>query len=118
MSRTSAPRGALILAVDDDPDLRDLVALALRAGRHEVLTAADGPTALALASARPPDLVVTDYQMPGMTGVELAERLPAATGPIHVPIVMITAVATVDDDIVGPGRLIDRWLSKPFSPRN
>ena len=63
----------LILAVDDEPDLRDLVALALRAGRHEVLTAPNGPTALALASARLPDAVVTDYQMPGMTGVERRE---------------------------------------------
>lgn len=105
---------AVILAVDDDPDVLDLLAFALEPAGHEVLTAADGPAAISVAGSRSVDLVVTDFHMPGMTGVQLAEQLRSVPGTRTAPVVVVSAATGPDND---SSSLVSRWLSKPFSPR-
>ena len=105
---------AVILAVDDDPDVLDLLVFALERAGHEVLTAADGPAAISVAHGRRVDLIVTDFHMPGMTGVQLAEQLRSVPGTQTAPVVVISAAAGPDND---SGLLVSRWLVKPVSPR-
>jgi two-component system phosphate regulon response regulator PhoB len=104
---------AVIVIVDDDPDLLQLIQLTLECAEHEVVPAADGFAALEQIRLRQPDLVVTDEMMPGMTGTELAERLRAEETTADVPIILLTAASVVSRDL----GLVDRWLAKPFRPR-
>jgi len=101
-----------ILAVDDDPSARELVADFLQARGHEVEMAADGETALAMMASQPPDLVLLDLMMPGMTGMQMLQRVPESCK--HVPVIVVTAVAEED---VGKAALragaID-YLTKPI----
>ena len=62
-----------VLVVDDDQDVRDFVATTLRKFGHEVLSAADGRNAIEMMKRQKPDLLITDYAMPGMTGADLAQ---------------------------------------------
>ncbi|HYO64729.1 MAG TPA: response regulator [Archangium sp.] len=80
-----------ILLVDDEPELLDLYTEVLELMDHRVLRAHDGREALEIAHARRPDLVVTDWQMPRMSGVELCQRLVQDEDLHDVPIIMHSA---------------------------
>ncbi|MDP2233621.1 MAG: response regulator, partial [Actinomycetota bacterium] len=60
---------AVILSVDDDPDIRDLISITLKSEGYDVVMAADGASGLAAATVSRPDLILLDYMMPGMNGV-------------------------------------------------
>lgn len=83
-----------ILAVDDDPSARELLADFLASRGYRVQTAADGPTALEILSRDPPDLLLLDLLMPGMTGMEVLRRMPESART--VPVIVITAVTEED----------------------
>ncbi|MGZ3458745.1 MAG: response regulator [Archangium sp.] len=95
-----------ILLVDDEPELLDLYAEVLELMDHRVLRAHDGREALDIAHERRPDLVVTDWQMPRMSGVELCTRLVQDDTLHDVPIIMHSAAA----DPHAPG--VTAFLSK------
>lgn len=95
-----------ILLVDDEPELLDLYTEVLELMDHRVLRAHDGHEALELAHARRPDLVVTDWQMPRMSGVELCRRLVQDAELRDVPIIMHSAAT----DPHAPG--VKAFLSK------
>ncbi|MEU1789554.1 response regulator transcription factor [Streptomyces sparsogenes] len=103
-----------VLVVDDDPTVSEVVAGYLDRAGFAVDVAADGPTAVARASARPPDLVVLDLMLPGMDGLEVCRRLRAA-GPL--PVVMLTARGDEEDRVLGLEVGADDYVTKPFSPR-
>jgi DNA-binding response OmpR family regulator len=103
-----------VLVVDDDATITDVVGRYLEKAGHEVLVAADGPTALHLATTERVDLVVLDLMLPGMGGLEVCRRLRATT---TVPIVMVTARADESDRITGLEFGADDYVGKPFSPR-
>jgi CheY-like chemotaxis protein len=106
-----------VLCVDDEPHILQIVSLKLRNAGYEVLTASDGEEALELASAEPPDLVITDFQMPYMTGLELCRALAGQPGTRSVPVIILTARGyALDDDDLASGN-IRAVVSKPFSPR-
>jgi DNA-binding response OmpR family regulator len=105
---------ARVLVVDDDPTVREVVVTYLRAGRHEVLEAADGEAALALMRETPSDLVVLDLMLPGIGGLEVCRRLREHD---DVPIIMLTALGSEADRVVGLERGADDYVTKPFSPR-
>jgi CheY-like chemotaxis protein len=86
----SRPGGARVLLVEDNPDTAESTALALRLHGHDVRTASDGPTALALAAAEPPDVVLLDVGLPGMDGSELACRLRGLLLPRRPLLVALT----------------------------
>ncbi|HEU5086524.1 MAG TPA: response regulator transcription factor [Roseiflexaceae bacterium] len=106
--------GETILVVDDEPTIVEVVELYLQREGYRVITAADGPGALALAAERKPDLIVLDLMLPGLNGFEITQRL-RANG--HIPIIMLTARGEEADRIVGLELGADDYVTKPFSPR-
>jgi CheY-like chemotaxis protein len=80
-----------ILLVDDDPELLELYSDVLELMGHTLLRARDGREALVLARQRRPDLVVTDWMMPEMNGVELCQALASAPELQHIPVIMQSA---------------------------
>jgi DNA-binding response OmpR family regulator len=113
-ARASAATSGRVLVVDDDPTISDVVRRYLERAGYDVDKAADGPNALALAAERPPDLVVLDLMLPGMSGLEVCRRL---RGMSDVPIVMLTALGEESDRVVGFETGADDYVTKPFSPR-
>ncbi|GLW31810.1 adenylate kinase [Actinoplanes regularis] len=103
----------LALVAEDDPELRDLIAFKLRHIGYEVITAANGPAALAAATQRP-DLALLDVRMPGVSGLEVCRRLRASPDTAELPIIMISADADVR---AGLDAGADDYILKPFSPR-
>jgi two-component system, OmpR family, response regulator MprA len=102
-----------ILVADDDRTLTDMLRRTLTYEGYDVLTAANGSEALAQAQAHHPDLVVLDWLMPGLDGLDVARRLRAGDGP---PILMLTARDAVEDRVAGLDSGADDYLVKPFAP--
>ena len=103
-----------VLVVDDDPTVSEVVAAYLRRSGHRVRLAADGPSAVAAADARRPDLIVLDLMLPGFDGFEVYRRI-RHLGP--VPVIMLTARGEESDRILGLELGADDYVTKPFSPR-
>ncbi|WP_330263794.1 response regulator transcription factor [Streptomyces griseorubiginosus] len=103
-----------VLVVDDDPTVAEVVSGYLDRAGYLVDRAADGPDALARATAHRPDLVVLDLMLPGMDGLEVCRRM-RGNGP--VPVIMLTARGDEDDRILGLEVGADDYVTKPFSPR-
>ncbi len=108
---------AYILCVDDEPSISLLVRQILRMAGHEVVVASDGFEALAQIAAREPDLVVLDRSMPGMDGTDVCRALKANPFLSRVPVLMLTALASIDFKIEGFDAGADDYLTKPFEPR-
>lgn len=106
--------GARVLVVDDDPTVSDVVRRYLERAGFVVTLAADGPAALAAAERRPPDLVVLDLMLPGMSGLDVCRWLRER---FDVPVVMLTALGEEADRVVGFEVGADDYVTKPFSPR-
>lgn len=102
-----------VLVVDDDRRLLDMLRRTLTYEGYRVLTAADGEAALAQAATQRPDVVVLDWLMPGLDGIDVAQRLRAAE---DTPILMLTARDAVEDRVVGLDSGADDYLVKPFAP--
>jgi DNA-binding response OmpR family regulator len=102
-----------ILIAEDQTDIRDLLALNLRAAGYEVVEVTDGLAALASAIARSNDLLVLDLMMPGMDGLEVCKALRGRG--FSTPILMLTAKSTELDRVLGLELGADDYLTKPFS---
>ncbi|MEM6676454.1 MAG: response regulator [Pseudomonadota bacterium] len=107
-------RRPLILVVDDDPEIRRLVAEFLSREGLEVEEASDGVAMDAVLVRRRPDLVVLDLMMPGEDGLSICRRLRASGGPA---ILMLTAKSDEIDRVIGLEMGADDYLAKPFGPR-
>jgi two-component system, OmpR family, alkaline phosphatase synthesis response regulator PhoP len=107
-----------ILVADDESHILHVVSLKLRNAGYEVLTAADGQEALELAQSEHPDLLITDYHMPQLSGLELCQKLKQDPGTSNIPAIMLTARGYQLDPQDTEQSGILRMLSKPFSPRN
>ncbi len=103
-----------ILVVDDEAAVTDLLAYNLRKAHYEVLTAADGRTALRLAGECKPDLILLDLMIPEVDGLDVCRELRKSSG---VPIIMITARGEEVDRVVGLEIGADDYVTKPFSVR-
>jgi DNA-binding response OmpR family regulator len=106
-----------ILVVDDDADIRDLVATKLESSGYEVETAGDGVTGLELAANNGYSLVISDIMMPGMSGVDMVRMMRSADPPISVPVILLTAKNQERDIESGFAAGIADYVVKPFSPR-
>ena len=102
-----------VLVVDDEPNIVDVVAMALRYQGFEVASAGTGAEALAQVAAFRPQLVVLDVMLPDMEGFEVARRLGGERGP--VPILFLTARDATDDKVRGLTVGGDDYVTKPFS---
>jgi DNA-binding NtrC family response regulator len=105
---------ALILVVDDDPDIRTILADRLAARGHEVLESTDGLKALEICARRLPDLMLLDLDLPGADGMTVLERLRYESLPPTV--VVITAFATIEKAVEAMRRGAFDFLPKPFQP--
>ena len=107
-----------ILVADDESHILHVVSLKLRNAGYRVLTARDGQEALEMAQAEKPDLLITDYHMPQLSGIELCRKLKQDPATTNIPAIMLTArgysLEPADTEQSG----ILRMLSKPFSPRH
>ena len=106
-----------ILCVDDEPSISALIRQILRMAGHEVAIAGDGFEALKMVGEHEPDLIVLDRSMPGMDGIAVCREIKANPFLSRVPILILTALATVDFKIEGFEAGADDYLIKPFEPR-
>jgi len=109
--------GKQILVVDDDRNLRKIIATNLELAGYEVALAADGAEALATLEHSQPDLVILDVMMPAMDGYEVARRIRRHPSNGNVPIIMLTAKSEVEDKLSGFDSGVDDYMTKPFGPQ-
>ncbi len=106
-----------VLIVDDEIHIIHVVAIKLRNNGYEVIAAENGEEALKLACEDKPDIIVTDFQMPVMTGLELVRQLRSNEATKDVPVIMLTARGFAVQDKEIEDLEISEFLSKPFSPK-
>ena len=105
-----------ILIVEDDPDINELVSLRLQMNGHEVHAEFDGEAGLAAVKELKPDLVVLDWMMPRLTGVEVCRALREDPEVSATPVILLTAKAQEADVQRGFAAGADDYVAKPFSP--
>lgn len=108
---------ATILVVEDEPAIQELIAYNLRQTGHTVLCADSAEQAMAMVNDALPDLLLLDWMLPGMSGIEFARKLRREARTKAIPIIMLTARAEEDDKVAGLGIGSDDYITKPFSPR-
>jgi len=110
------PRARLLL-VEDDASLAELLRFNFRREDFEVVHTPDGEEALLLARERTPDIVLLDWMVEGISGLEVCRRLRRAPETQNVPIIMLTARGEEEDRVRGLETGADDYVTKPFSPR-
>jgi CheY-like chemotaxis protein len=106
-----------VLVADDEIHIVHVVTIKLRNNGYEVISAENGADAFTLACEEKPDIIVTDFQMPGMTGVELVRKLRQNETTKDIPVIMLTARGFAVEDKEKEELEISELLSKPFSPK-
>jgi len=106
-----------VLVVEDEKDILDVLDFNLRQAGFRVLKTTDGAEGLRLAQSERPDLIVLDLMLPGMDGKEVCRRLRQQESTRHLPVLMLTALASETDRIIGFELGAEDYLTKPFSPR-
>ena len=106
-----------VLVADDEIHIVQVVAMKFRNNGFEVITADNGIDAYSLCCDEKPDIVLTDYQMPGMTGIELVEKMRQTPEIADIPVIMLTARGFAIEDDQRNKLKIAECLSKPFSPK-
>ena len=106
-----------LLLVEDDRALADLLIWHFDREGYDIVRTADGDEALLLAEERIPDLVILDWMIEGISGIEVCRRLRRRPATAHVPIIMLTARGEETDRIRGLETGADDYVTKPFSPR-
>ena len=108
---------ATILVVEDEPAIQELIAFNLKQAGHQPMRADNAEQAMHLVSNALPDLILLDWMLPGMSGIDLARRLRADKRTKTVPIIMLTARSEEQDKLAGLDTGADDYITKPFSPR-
>lgn len=106
-----------VLVVDDEIHIIHVVAIKLRNNGFDVISAANGLEAYEKACMEKPDIIVTDYQMPIMNGMQLVEKLGQNSATRGIPVILLTARGFAIEDHEKQNEQIRKFLSKPFSPR-
>ena len=105
---------AKVLIAEDDPKSRELLTQLLEAGGHRVVPTRDGAEALARTDREQFDLIVSDWMMPNLTGIELCEALKARKNTQDIPVIMVTTKKSQADMDRAYAAGVDEFLSKPF----
>ena len=108
---------ANILLVEDEPGIQELLKLNLGQAGHQVTAAEDAEGALQYLKTTLPDVILLDWMLPGMSGIDLCRRLRADKRYQPVPIIMLTARGEEQDRVAGLDTGADDYITKPFSPR-
>ncbi|TCV88099.1 phosphate regulon transcriptional regulator PhoB [Sulfurirhabdus autotrophica] len=108
---------ATILLVEDEPGIQELIKFNLNQAGHTVISALNAERALTSIRETLPDLILLDWMLPGMSGIELAKKIRSDSRTSAVPIIMLTARGEEQDKLVGLDVGADDYITKPFSPR-
>lgn len=103
-----------ILIIDDDKSILELVKINLEIQGHQILTASDAVTGIALAQQDSPDLIILDLMLPEIDGFTACQRLKQIDSTKSIPILMLTALSRTDDKVSGFNAGADDYLTKPF----
>jgi DNA-binding response OmpR family regulator len=111
-----------VLIIDDDEDIRELMTWRLQSAGYETIGASDGAAGLttvldAAGAGRLPDLILVDWMMPKLTGIEVCQALRANPLTAHIPTILVTAKAHEAEVERGFAAGVDDYILKPFSPR-
>ena len=104
-----------ILIVEDDPALNEMLRFALARYEYQCLQAHDAPQADSIITSTMPDLVLLDWMLPGVSGVQYAEKLRTHPLTRDIPIIMLTAKSEEEDKVRGLNSGADDYVTKPFS---
>jgi two-component system phosphate regulon response regulator PhoB len=108
---------ATILVIEDEPAIQELISYNLKQAGHQALKADNAEQALNLVQNALPDLILLDWMLPGISGVEFARRLRSDKRTKAIPIIMLTARSEEQDKLTGLETGADDYITKPFSPR-
>lgn len=108
---------ATILVVEDEPSIQELIVASLQLAGHRTMRADSAEEAVRLINESLPDVVLLDWMLPGMTGIQYARRLRSVERTRYLPIIMLTARGEEHDKVAGLESGADDYLTKPFSPR-
>jgi len=118
---TNCPSGSVmspnVLVVDDEPSIREMLEFSLQRAGMRPRTAQDSEAAMVAIADQRPDIVLLDWMMPGISGIDLAKRLRREENSKDIPIIMLTARVGEDDRVFGLEAGADDYVVKPFSPR-
>ncbi len=106
----------IVLIVEDNIDVRNYISELLKT-EYKVIKASDGDEGIVNARDEIPDLIITDVMMPGMDGFQFSKQIRSDVKTSHIPIIMLTAKAGLDDKIEGLETGIDAYITKPFSAK-
>ena len=106
-----------ILIIEDEAAIREMVAMALGRAGYEVFQAESGEEGFSLLNEHVPDLILLDWMLPGMSGIDFARRIGKDPLSSNIPIIMLTARGEEEDKIRGLDVGADDFVTKPFSPR-
>ena len=106
-----------VLVVEDEAAIREMIAFALERAGMKAQLAANAREALESISKQRPDIILMDWMMPGVSGIELTRRLRREPYTEEIPIIMLTARVSEDDKVSGLEAGTDDYVIKPFSPR-
>jgi signal transduction histidine kinase len=108
------PADVTVLVVDDELENSEMLTVLLASKGFKVVTAANGEAALAIVAAAPPDVILLDVMMPGLTGFEVCHTLKSQPSTVFIPIILLTALHSTKDRIRGAAAGADDFISKPF----
>ncbi|MHB8825814.1 MAG: response regulator, partial [Thiobacillus sp.] len=107
---------ANILLVEDEPGIQELLKFNLTQAGHQVTAASDAEHALTFLKSTLPDVILLDWMLPGMSGIDLCRRLRSDERYQPIPIIMLTARGEERDKVLGLDSGADDYITKPFSP--
>lgn len=107
---------AKIVIVEDEPDIRELIAFTLRFAGYEVITGNNGEEGYQLTKAERPDLVMLDVRMPKLTGYEACKRIKAEPELVDIPVIFLSAKGQENEIEQGLAAGAEEYLLKPFAP--
>src|SRR5688572_8148914 len=109
--------GATILVVEDDPRIVELLHIALGAHGFRVVSALNGDDGWRMLVDDPPDLAIFDVRLPRRSGLDLVESVRREPSLLHLPVILVSALAETESRLAGLARGADDYLAKPFSPK-
>lgn len=106
-----------LLLIEDNAEMREYIRYCIAPSRYNITEAADGEEGIEKARALIPDLIISDVMMPKMNGFEVVKAIRAHIGTSHIPLILLTAKASLESRLEGLRRGADAYLTKPFSPQ-
>ena len=108
---------ATVMVVEDEPAIQELIAFNLKQAGHFVMIASSAEQASRMVKETLPDLILLDWMLPGMSGIEFARKMKSDSYTKSIPVIMLTARGEEQDKVKGLETGADDYITKPFSPR-